>query len=173
MAKEMIFNQYTGGDESLKFWDGVKMFTLNDEYFWNEEEFRDWIWEKDMNINELINKANSWGIQYNPQNRMFYLPKGSELRTQYYEGQKILDVEYYYNGNFVDSIDTTDDIRVEFETKERKVELTVKAIKEIYVDASSDRQAIAIVREMFENGDIEFEDDDYDTPNYECGVESE
>ena len=169
----MIFNQYTGGEESLKFWDGVKMFTLNDEYFWTAEEFKNWMYEDEITMADLIKKANSWGIQYNPQNNMFYLPKGSELRAQYYEGRESIDLEYWYNGDEIDSVDTTDDIKVEFETKERKVELTVKAIKEIYIDANSDRQAIAIVREMFENGDIEFENDDYDTPSYECGVESE
>ena len=160
MKKEMIFNQYTGGEESLKFWDGVTMTTAENLYFWNEEEFRKWMYEDEMTLTELINKAKNWGIEFNPQNNRFYLPKGSVLKSEYFDTQKELNLEYWYNGELIDNIDSTEDIKVEFEVEDIEVEIKVTYTKTINISANSESQAESIVKELYNDGSIDMTDDD-------------
>ena len=162
MTELKTFNQYTGGDENLKYWDNVKMTLVKDVYIWDEKEFRDWMYdEHDTDLADLINKADrDYGIKYNPTNRGFYLPKGSVLKSTYFEGDKSLDLEYYYNGELIDSVDTTDDMEVEVELEKRKVIVKITCEIEEEVMANSDDQAIQLVKESYEGSKINLYQDD-------------
>lgn len=158
MGVKKLFNQYTGGEESLKYWDNTTFVLVNDQYFWTAVEFKNWMYEDEITMADLIKKANNWGIQYNPQNNMFYLPKGSVLKATLLDGQKMLDVEYYYNNQLIDTIDTTEDMEVEIDLIKTTVEITVKIVREITVDANNEDQAKNIAEMLYQEGLLDMSD---------------
>lgn len=158
MGVKKIFNQYTGGEESLKYWDKTTFVLVNDQYFWTAEEFKNWMYEDEITMADLIKKANSWGIQYNPQNNMFYLPKGSVLKSEYFDTQKELNLEYWYNDQLIDNIDSTEDMEVEIDLIKTTVEITVKIVREITVDANSEDQAKSIAEMLYQEGLLDMSD---------------